>query len=258
MLGALAHFLGRPTSDAQLWRSWAGGIFLGRSAAPERSDAAREELLGWVEHSAREARRKGSDDFFGLLVNAEIDGRALDEAEVSGFGSLAFLAGVETTVNAIANGFQHLATHQGDLYRLRGDGDLIPGFIEELLRLRAPVQLLGRRAAVDIDIGDVTIPQGGRVAVCYGAANGDETRFRHAGTFALDRSPNPHLAFGSGRHLCLGLHLARLELRIALEEALESWGSWELARPGDEMLLPRGDLHGYWRLPVKTSGIRAG
>ena len=256
VLGGLAHFLGRPPAEAALYRPWAEGIFLGRSAAPVRSDAARVQLLEWVEESIQEARCGDSEDFFRLLIDAEINGRSLDYEEALGFGALTFLAGVETTVNAVSISFHHFATHQRDLQRLRDNGDLIPGAIEELLRFRSPVQLLGRRAAVDVELGGMTIRQGDGVAVCYGAANGDGAKFQDPGRYVLDRHPNPHLAFGAGRHLCLGLHLARLEIRVVLEEALAAWGNWELSSPGDEVLLPRGDLHGFWRLPVKISGIK--
>ena len=253
VLEALAHFLGVPIDDVPRWHRWAKGIFMGRTAAMAESDAARAELLSYVDEAVERAHREPGEDFFTLLVRAQIDGRPLAHDELVGFASLAFLAGLETTVNAIATSFRRLAAQPDLLRQVREDRRHIPTAIEEFLRISSPVQLLGRRAAVDVVLGGQLIGKGDLVAVCYGAANMDPEAFERAAECVLNRTPNRHIAFGAGRHSCLGASLARLEIRIALEEALATWSSWELDDADREVILPRGDLHGYWKLPLRLS-----
>ena len=145
----------------------------------------------------------------------------------------------------------HLGTHPDDQDLLRRPSVNMTLAIEELLRLRAPVTLLGRYTTADVEMGACVIPKGSPVAMCYAGGNVDADTYPDPLRFRMGRKAR-HLAFGTGRHLCLGAMLARLEIRVALEEALAALPHWEVATGGssEPMILPRGELHGLWRLPI--------
>jgi cytochrome P450 len=190
-----------------------------------------------------EARRRSPrDDIISHIARARIDAddgqRALTDGELLSMLTQMLVAGNETTTNTLAAGVLRLAETPGLLQRLRGTPELLPRFVEELLRLESPVQGQFRRALRDTELGGVNIPAGSLLHVRLASANRDEAAFgEHAEQVNLDgRPPAPHKAFGAGMHFCLGAMLSRLELKLAFELISRSIRSIELA-------VPRSDIH---------------
>ena len=142
-----------------------------------------------------------------------------------------FLGGVESTAGLIGTLFKLLAENPDQRAILRENPALIPDAVEEAIRLATPLQLVGRTTARDVTLHGVTIPAGGRVVLVYGAANRDERRFTDPDRFDVTRGSPRHLGFGEGMHGCLGAPLARLEAKVALEEALPLLGDYTIAAP---------------------------
>ena len=184
-----------------------------------------------------ERRRNGRDDLVTTFVNADIDGvpfvgdRVTPTSEVSGLMLILFLGGVESTAGLTGTLFKLLAENPDQRALLQADPSLIPAAVEEALRLITPLQLTARTTSREVTLHGVTIPAGGRVVLIPGAANRDERQFPDPDTFDITRPRGRHLGFGEGVHGCLGAPLARLEAKIALEEALPVLGDYELAGP---------------------------
>jgi cytochrome P450 len=247
----LAVFLGMPEAEAEQWMLWVKDIFHGRVEEPARADRASRELIGYLQDLVDQRRRQPGDDFFSMLVRARFDGRPLTDLEIRGYSVVTMTAGQETTVNGIGNSLWYLSEHPGDKARLLADPRLLRHAIEEFLRFMSPIQLLGRNATRDVTLHGRTIASGDVVAMCYGAANRDGTVFDQADRCIIDRHPNRHLAFGTGPHACLGAHLARLELRVAVEEMLRRAPGYQVAGPAQRRMAPHGDLRGFWSLPAR-------
>jgi cytochrome P450 len=184
-----------------------------------------------------EKRRQPSDDMLSLVVHAtlaDVEPPRLSDAELYMFFSLLFTAGSETTRNAIAGGVLALVQRPDQLDALRtavAAGALPPSAVEEVLRWTSPSPSKRRTATRPAELGGCAIAPGDKVLVWEGSANRDEQVFPAADSFDAWRDPNPHLAFGHGVHYCLGAHLARLEVRVVLEELLPRFARFELAEP---------------------------
>jgi cytochrome P450 len=221
--GIFLTLMGLPDEDLPQFLQWRDNTIRPDVAPGDLEGAARirEETGRAVSDYFRERiaeRRAAPDDtLLSKIVHATIDGRHLDEAELLGISHLLLLGGLDTVTATLDCMVAHLATHPEQRQRLVEDPGLVPRAIEELLRWLTPVMVIPRAAAEDVTIRGVDIKKGDSVTLVLGAANDDEAEF-DAGVVDLDREPNKHLAFGGGHHLCLGAHLARLELRIALEE----------------------------------------
>jgi cytochrome P450/ferredoxin-NADP reductase len=182
-------------------------------------------------------RRRSRDDLVTRLVESDIDGvpfvdtQVTPTSEVSGLMLVLFLGGVESTAGLVGTLFKLLAESPDQRALLQRDPSLIPGAIEEALRLITPLQLTARTTSREVTLHGVTIPAGGRVVLVPGAANRDERQFPDPDRFDITRSRSRHLGFGEGVHGCLGAPLARLEARIALEESLPILGDYQLSDP---------------------------
>lgn len=197
-----------------------------------------------------ERRARPGDDFVSMLLQASIEGRPLDDMEILGYLVTLVAAGQDTTAALIGHALVHLGTHPDDQEWLREDLSRIPGAAEELLRWESPVHVSSRLTREDVDVAGTTIPAGEMVALLWGAANTDPEEFPDAGEVRLDRFPNRHLAFGAGIHRCIGSHLARLEARVALEEALRRLPTF---RVDPDEVVPYnlfGVVRGIWSLPA--------
>jgi cytochrome P450 len=150
-------------------------------------------------------------------VHFTIDGEELTESELLGIAHLLMLGGLDTVTATLDCMVANLATHPERRRQLVDDPARIPGAIEELMRWETPVTVLPRAVKQDVELSGVQLHAGDRITLVLGAANLDEEEFVETGV-DFGRDPNRHVAFGSGNHLCLGAHLARLELRVALEE----------------------------------------
>jgi cytochrome P450 len=176
-----------------------------------------------------------ADDVLSTFLDAEVDGHRLTVEDVLDIGYLFFLAGLDTVTASLDCMISYLAQHPDQRRRLVDDPSLIPHAVEELLRWETPVQGVIRIAAADSEIAGCPIPKGKVVSVVLGSANTDERAWPDVDTIDFDRAENRHIAFGGGAHRCLGSHLARMELRVALEE-------WHRAVP-DYRIRDGVDLH---------------
>jgi cytochrome P450 len=202
-----------------------------------------------------ERRKNPTDDLVSRLVHAEVDGESLTETEYSNFFELFIFAGNETTRTGISQGTLALMEHPDELDRLASDPSLMPTAVDEILRYGTPIIYFRRTAMRDTEIRGVPIQAGDRVALWYVSANFDEDVFADPYRFDIGREPNPHVTFGrGGPHFCLGSFLARLEIRILLEEILERKVRFELTGP--PVRLSSNFINGFKSLPVRVVPAR--
>lgn len=205
---------------------------LSRYAHLPFSSPAAPEMFRYANQLAAERRRRPREDLTTRLVQADVNGDRLSEHEFDLFFLLLVTAGNETTRHAMSNGLLTLLEHPEERDRLLTDPGLIPTAVEEILRWTPSLLHFRRTATRDVELGGQRIRAGDKIALWYVSGNRDEEQFPDASRFDVGREPNKHLAFGLGSpHYCLGAHLARLELRIWLEEMLPTLGRIELAGP---------------------------
>ncbi len=183
---------------------------------PERGIAASVAMREYLQGIVDARRAHPGDDVISDLVTTEVDGEMLDDEEIFSFLRLLLPAGAETTYRATGNLLYALLTHPDQLAAVRDDRSLIPAAIEEAIRWETPLLITSRRALVDTSFGDVEVKAGTQIVPMIGSANHDEARWDDAETFDLFRTPKPHISFATGVHMCLGMHLARMEMRSAL------------------------------------------
>lgn len=202
-----------------------------------------------------ERRKNPKDDLVSRLVHAEVDGERLSDVEYSNFFELFIFAGNETTRTGISQGTLALMEHPDEFDRLAADPPLMTTAVDEILRYGTPIIYFRRTAMRDTEIRGVPVQAGDRVALWYVSANFDEEVFADPYRFDLGREPNPHVTFGrGGPHFCLGSFLARLEIRILLEEILARNVRFELTGP--PVRLSSNFINGFKSLPVRV--VQAG
>jgi cytochrome P450 len=213
----LADLLGVPTRMRDEFREWASVITddLDANGAADTRLGRGYDMFRYFYSEIRRRRREPSDDL--LSVVAATDTAGLSDHEVMAFCAFLLVAGVETTTNLFTNIVDMLIRHPEVKERLWSAPELAEPVVEESLRFDTSVQGLWRAAVADDQVGGVALPAGARLLVLFGSANRDERVFTAADSFDLERSPNPHLAFGYGRHRCLGAVLAQAELVAALQ-----------------------------------------
>jgi cytochrome P450 len=208
-------------------------------------------MFAYAHSLAAQRRREPRDDITTRLLQAEIDGDRLSEHEFELFFLLLVTAGNETTRHAMSNGLLALLEHPAQRDRVLADPALIPTAVEEILRWAPSLLHFRRTATRDVELRGATIRAGDKVALWYVSGNRDEDQFPDAGRFDIAREPNRHLAFGlGGPHFCLGAHLARLELRVWLEEMLPVLGRLELA--GEPKRLRSNFFNGVKSVPLRA------
>lgn len=217
---------------------------------PFRSPAALEVFL-YAEELARRRRAGPGDDIVTTLLTAEPDGEPLSELEFKNFFTLLMVAGNETTRHTISHGLVMLTDHPDQLERLAGDpAALSVGATEEILRASAVTMHFRRTAAKDTELRGVPIRTGDKVVMWYPSANYDEEVFEDPFRFDIERHPNDHLTFGTGRHVCLGASLARLEVRVVFEELLARVAGIKVVGP--PVRLRSNFINGIKHLPVRA------
>jgi cytochrome P450 len=211
--------------------------------------AAALEIIADIAAAVAARRARPRDDMLSLLVNSTVDDRPLNEDELYELGFLLYLAGLDTVANVLTYSFRYLAGNPRLRRRLRDEPDLIPDAVEEFLRyfsIASTVRVVTR----DAEFAGCPMKSGDRVVLPTASAGRDGGQYPDPDEFRLDRIPNPHLAFGAGPHRCAGAHLARLELRIALEEWHRRIPDYELA---DDTPIPEhvGAVAGLTALPLR-------
>jgi cytochrome P450 len=213
----------------------------------------RIELFAPVEEyftaKIEEHQENPRDDLTTFLLNAEIDGEKLALEHVFGTMVLILVAGIDTTWGAIGASLWHLAQHPDDLARLVNEPDLMPVAIEEFLRFYAPVTM-ARLVNADMEYLGCPMKEYDWILLGFPAANRDPIVFKDADKFIIDRAENRHVAFGLGIHRCIGSNLARLELRVAIEEFIKRYPKFELANK-DDVTWAQGQIRGPRNLPLR-------
>jgi cytochrome P450 len=235
VIGAL---LGLPREDYQYFQPRALAL-TNVAAQPEPGLIASVELRDYFAGILDERRREPRDDLISELVNAELDGEVLGDEEIFSFLRLLLPAGAETTYRATGNLIYALLTHPDQFEALKADRSLMTQTIEELIRWESPLTITSRQSTRDTEIAGVEIPAGADVVAGVGSANHDPTRWENADEFDIFRPAIPHISFGVGVHMCLGMHLARMEMAKAVERLIDRCPNLRL----DEEAVARDDVH---------------
>jgi cytochrome P450 len=243
----IAAMLGVPPEDGDKFREF---IYRILENLGQDEDIPHEDTLEhYLDLRIAEHQDEPRDDLITYLLNVEMNGQKLSHEHVRGTLVLVLVAGIDTTWSAIGASLWHLATHPEDRRRLVAEPELLPTAIEELLRAYAPVTM-ARIAARDHELGGCPIKEGDWMLLPFPAANRDPEVFERADEVVIDRARNRHAAFGLGIHRCLGSNLARLELRVALEEWLAAVPEFSLA-PGARVRWSTGQIRGPRELPLR-------
>lgn len=216
----ISKLLGLPEEDLPWFRQRAVELIsytVKFKRAFEASAALKDYFLDQIE----QRRSKPTEDIIGDLVTAEIDGEKLTDEAIYSFLRLLLPAGLETTYRSSGNLLFLLLTHPEQFAAVRNDYELIAPAIEEGLRYETPLTTVQRSANQDTELGGVHLPAGAVIDVCIGSANRDERRWERPEEFDIFRERLPHITFAAGEHTCMGLHLARMETRVALECLLD-------------------------------------
>jgi cytochrome P450 len=255
----ISELLGVPTSDQPLLREWtrvlideSGSLRSSDHFDPaqiERMDSAGGSLNDYMEQLVRKRRDHPGDDLITDLLRMGANGEGMDEDEMVGTCLLILIAGHETTINLIANGTLALLSNPEEWARLRDAPALAGDAVEELLRYDSPVQMVGRAAVRDVDLGGTPVREGDPVFAVTGAANRDPERFADPERLDITRGDREHLSFGAGPHFCLGAPLARLEARIAFEALATRFPGLNLATDAPRWR-PSFGLRGLEELPL--------
>lgn len=229
----VAEVMGVPAADHDLLFDWANRIFGVQDPdfgnTPESFVAAATEIFVYAGELAADRRARPRNDVVSMLLQPDAEGQILSDLDFNCFFLLLNVAGVETTQTLIAQGTLTLLEHEDQRALLRADPALLPGAVEELLRFCCPVHHFARTTTTDVVLAGIDIPAGERVAMWYASANRDDTTFTAPHAFDVRRVRNEHVSFGAGGpHFCLGANLARLEVRIMLEELLRRVPDLEL------------------------------
>jgi len=219
----IARILGLPRADYPRFQRWA--LELTSVAANwERGMAASAALRDYFVEVMAERRATPGDDLISDLVRAEVDGERLSDEEICSFLRLLLPAGVETTYRASGSLLFALLNDRSQLHALYGDRSLYSQAFEEVLRWEPPVTVILRRATRDTELAGVAIDEGADIALMIGAANRDERKFADPDRYDLFRQQRQHVGFGFGVHVCLGMHLARMESRVAVNTLFDRLG----------------------------------
>jgi cytochrome P450 len=229
----IARLLGLPEEDFAQFQRWSIEL-IGLGADIERGLAASESLKNYFAGVVADRRRNPRQDVISDLVTADIDGEKLTDEAINSFLLLLLPAGAETTYRSSGNLLFLLLTHPDQLAAVTRDRALLDQAIEEGLRVEPPLLLINRTATADVELSGVTVPAGADITTCLGSANHDETRWEDPDTFDIFRTPQQHLAFAFGPHMCLGMHLARLETRVVLNAVLDRLPGVRLDPDGDD------------------------
>jgi cytochrome P450 len=257
-LQAVAALMGVPDADRHDLMDWSNTTldFEGRELGEsnDRVTQAASSMAAYGSDLIAERKQTPGSDIISVAAGAHIerdDGepRALSDLELLMFFNLLVVAGSETTRNSIALGMVALIEHPDQLDALRDDRSLMPTAVEEILRWTSATLYNRRTATRDTELGGHVVEQGDKVTLWWPSANRDEAVFEDPFRFDIRRTPNPHLTFGHRTHFCLGANLARLEIRVILDEVLDRLEDFELTGGVERV---RTNKHaGVWHVPMR-------
>jgi hypothetical protein len=207
------------------------------------------DFFNYFRELSERKRADPSDDLASVIANAKVDGQPISDLEAMSYYIIVATAGHDTTSSSTAGALWALAENPGELAKLKADPSLIPGLVDESIRWTTPVKTFMRTVTQDTGFAGRDFKKNDWLMLCYASGNRDETVFEDPFQFRVDRKPNRHLAFGYGAHLCLGQHLAKMEMRILWEELIPRLKSLELA--GQPAMSEAVFVNGPKRLPVK-------
>lgn len=211
--------------------------------------ATLEDFYVYFDRLSTERRANPTDDLLSLIANSQVNGAPIPRHEANGYYVAIATAGHDTTSSSTAGGLHGMLLYPENFAKLKADPSLVRGLVDEAIRWTSPVKHFMRNAVEDTEVRGQTIRAMDRLMMCYPSGNRDEDVFVDAERFDITRSPNPHIAFGFGPHMCLGQHLAKLEMRVLFEELLPHLASIELA--GQPRLVETNFVGGYKTLPIR-------
>jgi len=242
--------LGFPEKDEDLFREIVHIVMEGIDEPDlEKRIAAFDPIRIYMEEQIQDHIDHPRDDLTSYLLNAEIAGSKLLPEHVFGTIILVLVAGIDTTWSGIASSLYHLATNPKDLERLVNEPELMPLAIEEFLRFYSPVTM-ARLVKEDFDFNGCPMKKDDWLLLGFPAANRDPKAFPDADKFIIDREINRHVAFGLGIHRCAGSNLARMEMRVAIEEFIKRYPKFELT-DADVVTWSQGQVRGARHLPLR-------
>jgi cytochrome P450 len=250
-LRVIVRMLGFPQEDADIFRRFIRMILedVGQTAEERQATIEQGELDAYIDARIEEHLAEPRDDLTTFLLEAELDGNKLHPDHVRGTMVLLMVAGIDTTWSAIGASLWHLAQNPDDRRRLASDPALMDTAVEEFLRAYAPVTM-ARMVAKDFEMDGCPMREGDWVLLPFPAANRDPSMFPDADRVLIDRAANRHAAFGLGIHRCIGSNLARMELRVALEEWMARYPEFELTDPS-AVTWSAGQVRGPRTIPVR-------
>jgi cytochrome P450 len=253
----ICGIVGVPIEDHERFATWAEEINTG-PLDPPRGMAASQAMRAYLEPLVEARRSEPEGDLLSELVHAEVDGERLTDERLYGFLRLLLPAGAETTFRVMGNALAALLAHPDVLDTVRADRTLIDPVIEETLRWETSVTIVSRVATRDTEVAGCPIAAGSPVNVITGSADRDEKRWADAEEWRIDRAPQHHLAFGTGPHQCLGMHLARLELRAGLDAIITRLPNLRLDPSAAPPTIEGFAFRGPATLPVTFDAISSG
>lgn len=241
------QIMGLPEEDFEMLIGWEHDLLHAGFDMEQRVRGA-QGFLGYLRELIAKRRAAPKDDLATFVVQAEVDGRPMTDDEVLGIYYLLVVAGLDTVAASLGLHFRHLAQHPEDQARLRADPSLIPGAVEEFLR-RYGIVMTSRYVTRDADMADVQVKAGERVMISTMAGSLDPTELENPLQVDIDRPANRHVSFAYGPHRCLGSHLARRELIIAIEEWLKRVPAFSI-KDGQDVPVKSGGLLCVESLPL--------
>jgi cytochrome P450 len=247
----IADMLGFPQEDGPQFKRFVENTLEGINLPPEERMERMHSLFDYLLDQIRDHVASPRDDLTTFLVDAELYGHKLEADHVAGTMALLLIAGIDTSWSAIGASLWHLARNPADRERLVAEPGLLPTAMEEFLRAYAPVTM-ARLVKDDMQFGSVDMKADDWILLSFPAANRDPAQFKQASDVVIDREVNRHAAFGLGIHRCVGSHLARMELRVALEVWLERIPRFTLEDPG-QVTWSSGQIRGPRALPLRIA-----
>lgn len=251
----IGEMLGAPESDYEKLQTWSDRMIAGSDKVENVTEDvmnAALEYYAYITAVMEERRARPGDDLVSKFMHGGGEGESLDDAHVVGNALLLLVGGNETTRNVIAGGFEALIRRPDQLAWAAASPENLAVAMEEMLRWVSPINQMNRTTTHDVEVRGVTIPAGSQVLMHYLSANRDEDVFERADEFDARRTPNPHIAFGWGPHLCLGASLARLELTSIFREMLSRLKNVRFADPSFEPEYSHASfVRGIHSLPIR-------